>query len=332
MTLDNNCHDDFINALVNSWMTKNEVFNDDQTVDKTDSPDGKKIVSSWEVRWDFLNVYFHRITINPMSNSSNVTVEQYNVVSDEVNNVVYRWRDKLYSIMREPRRYYHTHIHVEEMLGYMDIFLSHRDAILQIEQQQGKELSETRGPSDMTIDTARATMILATLFHDAIYDPKSNTNEEDSATLYCTFASELSQAMLSGKGQPLDFANTSGSVITSPYFDFDRVQKYILATKYHNIASSDDIYLKLFLDADMAVLGKQDIAYDVYAGLIRQEYIHVDRSVYCQKRAEVLLSFLSHDTIFASQIMKDAFEVQARKNLSREIELLSRDIIPGEMT
>jgi predicted metal-dependent HD superfamily phosphohydrolase len=246
----------------------------------------------------------------------------------EIHDVITTWKEKIRISMTEPRRYYHTHMHLEEMLGYMDIFISFRGASLQQTAEQTAE--ESSDCKDGNVNAIRATMTLAILFHDAIYDPKSDTNEEDSEFLFGTFASELTQAMLIATERlpPVH----SSKPFTSPLFDFDRVKRYILATKYHNTSITDDPVLAIFLDTDMAVLGKVAAAYDVYAGSIRREFIHVDRSLYCRKRAQVLSSFLSNKSIFSSQYMKDAFEVQARENLSREIDLLSREIIPGEMT
>ena len=115
-------------------------------------------------------------------------------------------------------------------------------------------------------------------------------------------------------------------------------------------------YLKLFLDADMAVLGKESNAYDHYAALIRKEYIHVPHDLYCEKRAEILQSFVTillktveenkddsdnklHNSdkkvqdkkvryIFASKIMREALERRAVNNLQREIKGLKQGQIP----
>jgi len=92
----------------------------------------------------------------------------------------------------------------------------------------------------------------------------------------------------------------------------------------------------------MSVLGKSKLAYDSYASLIRKEYRHVPHDVYCERRAEILESFLvSHDpnipssgdlsarrTIFATQCMMAALEWRARENLRREIDSLRNRVIP----
>jgi len=118
-----------------------------------------------------------------------------------------------------------------------------------------------------------------------------------------------------------------------------------------------DVALSLFLDLDMSVLGKSQQAYMSYAGLIRKEYSFVPRTTYCEKRAEILQSFLTtttntttntttttdeknHDDddddkqkiqkpIYLSKIFQDAFEDRARQNLTNEIELLQKGTIPS---
>jgi len=107
-----------------------------------------------------------------------------------------------------------------------------------------------------------------------------------------------------------------------------------------------------FLDADLAVLGKQPAAYDHYAALIREEYQHVPHNTYCEKRADILESFLGENgdgdggkiedgtpttssssgattTIFRTVAMQESFEEQAVANLRREIDTLRKDVIPS---
>jgi predicted metal-dependent HD superfamily phosphohydrolase len=192
------------------------------------------------------------------------------------------WWDRIVSLHSAPDRRYHTLMHLHEMMGFLDIMKQSRNPI----------------------------MILAVFFHDAIYDAKSSTNEEESAKLFQEFCADV---------------HASNSDIEAS------VVQYILLTKSHIVPQdSDDFTLALFLDIDMAVLGKEESAYLHYAGLIRHEYHFVERSVYCEKRAEVLTSFLRESQIFASAPMREALEEQARRNLLKEIELLKSGIIPGE--
>ena len=204
------------------------------------------------------------------------------LLRDDPSDRCWWWWDRIVSLHSAPDRRYHTLVHLYEMMGLLDI------------------LEQSRNPI----------MILAVFFHDAIYNAKSSTNEEDSAKLFQEFCADVHESS----------SDIEASVV-----------RYILLTKSHIVPQdSDDCNLALFLDVDMAVLGKEGDAYLHYAGLIRQEYNFVERSVYCEKRAEILTSFLRESQIFASMPMRVALEQQARGNLRKEIELLSSGIIPGE--
>ena len=107
--------------------------------------------------------------------------------------------------------------------------------------------------------------------------------------------------------------------------------------------NSGNTLLSAFLDADMSILGKDTNTYDKYAASIRKEYEFVDRSVYCEKRAEILTSFLpstsssidekkkkQHMYIYATEKGRELWEMQARENLKREINMLRQGLIPLE--
>jgi predicted metal-dependent HD superfamily phosphohydrolase len=95
-------------------------------------------------------------------------------------------------------------------------------------------------------------------------------------------------------------------------------------------------YLQIFLDADMAVLGKSWEAYQYYASLIRQEYKYVPHDLYCEKRAEILQSFIGSvggdsKTVYLNEHMREALEDRAIANLKREIAILQKGDIPGSI-
>lgn len=71
-------------------------------------------------------------------------------------------------------------------------------------------------------------------------------------------------------------------------------------------------------------------AYLQYAWGVRQEYRHVPRDMYLQKRAEVLASFLAQPRIYASAPFYERLEATARDNLAHEIALLKGGHIPLE--
>lgn len=203
------------------------------------------------------------------------------------------WFERLMSMYAEEGRAYHTIVHLWEMFGYVDALLP----------------LCTEGEADT--DTNAAVLTMAVFFHDAVYDPKSTTNEEDSADLYDGFVRDARDAR--------------GTAVDDRSFPHVDVRRIILATKSHALPPDDDgTPTRVLLDADMAVLGKRPHAYDAYARAVRREYAFVERATYCEKRADVLSGFLDEDkgSLFATPEMRDVLEAQARLNLRREIALL----------
>jgi len=136
-------------------------------------------------------------------------------------------------------------------------------------------------------------------FHDVVYDTERNDNEEESARLAVETLGELN----------INF-ETLGFV-----------GQLILATKSHvgHNLSQDG---KLFLDLDLAILGMSQDIYEKYSRAIREEYSWVPEQTYGKRRREILEGFLDRETIYFTNIMKDRFEEQARKNIRSEIQSL----------
>jgi len=235
----------------------------------------------------------------------------------ELANIANKWFDKLVDLHSGEERSYHTLCHLEEMFAFVDIL---------IEKELRNPINTDGDASNTFIDQARVVLAMAIFFHDSIYNPKSGTNEEDSADLYGIFEKEL-----------LNIQHVNGE--TKPWVELlsEHVRTFILATKSHATGENKENNLwerclHLFLDADMAVLGKQPLAYNHYASLIRKEYDHVPMNIYCEKRAQILESFLNDGEtncgIFTTKSMRFAFEDQAVSNLKREIQSLKSGIIP----
>lgn len=254
------------------------------TTPKTDDDNNSNnnaLAHSIASSWAATNVDFsspNDAAIEELKNLWNQVVAP--LCSDSVNDD--DWWTRLVELHSEPHRAYHTLVHLKECIS-----------LLKVHKQSHNPI-----------------MVLSVLFHDAIYDPKSGTNEEDSAKLFQEFSQEV-------------HLQDDKNLIKT-------VHRYILATKLHKVQENNEEELALFLDIDMAVLGKQQTAYLHYAGLIRDEYNFVDRSVYCEKRAEILEQFLKAPKLYGSNAMSLALEQRARDNLAQEICLLKAGVIPGE--
>ena len=141
---------------------------------------------------------------------------------------------------------------------------------------------------------------LAIWFHDAVYDPKSSTNEVESARLAVEKLSELNY----------------------PKAKIERVEKMILATEKHDASGLDEDG-KMFLDLDLGILGADVELYKKYSKAIRAEYSFVPEDLYREKRREILERFLQRKSIYYTAEMRATYEKAARANIANEIKELS---------
>lgn len=227
---------------------------------------------------------------------------------DNNKTAVQEWFDRLWTLhANDPKRHYHTVVHLWEMTMYLMILVKAKG--LSSDDDDGGSIGSAKEGG--ITERQRSAIVLSIFFHDAVYDPQSPTNEEDSALLFQEFAKE------------------SGLDVSHPDVA-QQVTQFIIATKRHQVTDSNPTDLALFLDIDMSVLGKDPDAYRSYAGLIRREYMYVPRDVYCAKRADVLEAFLDQPRIYGTPLMRQTLEKQARDNLRAEIAALRGGIIYGE--
>lgn len=180
-----------------------------------------------------------------------------------------------------PPRAYHNWQHVLELLGhYCDV---------EVESGWHKP----------------AEILLAMLYHDAVYVPGRNDNEACSARLA---ARHLSQWRWDG-------------------VDIARVEELILATAHHGEhspasvgdgANADD--MRRFLDCDMAILGADAEAFDAFEQGIAEEYRSVVPGLaYRFKRRAFLRKLLKRPRIYLSDAFHSRFDQKARANLRRTL-------------
>ena len=140
---------------------------------------------------------------------------------------------------------------------------------------------------------------LAMIYHDVVYFMPDGTNEEKSAA----------------------FGDRDLALLGYPTAKMARCHDLIMATKTHAGGEDDDI--NYFVDADMAILGADDATYRRYVANIRKEY--GDTPQFDRGRQRVLRYFLDMDRLFKTDWFYERFEVQARKNIAAEIDLLQAD-------
>jgi predicted metal-dependent HD superfamily phosphohydrolase len=139
----------------------------------------------------------------------------------------------------------------------------------------------------------------ALVYHDIIYQASSIENEIRSA--------ELAEKRL--------------KEIKFPDDKIELVKKLIEATAKHQYSESLDC--NYFIDADLCILGANSDLYKEYAKQIRQEYIIYPDVLFFEGRKKVLKHFLEMKRIFKTEHFYSKFEVQARKNLKKELNFLN---------
>lgn len=141
-------------------------------------------------------------------------------------------------------------------------------------------------------------VVFAIVYHDIIYDVQRSDNELQSAEVA---RERLRQTSLSENST-------------------QRCVEMIMATKSHT-ASDEEI--NLFTDADLSILGSDELTYMTYTAQIREEFGIYPDAVYKPGRRKVLQHFLDMPRIYKSQTFYEKFEVSARKNLQQELAGLS---------
>ncbi|MFD2566907.1 HD domain-containing protein [Pseudotenacibaculum haliotis] len=137
-------------------------------------------------------------------------------------------------------------------------------------------------------------------FHDIIYKSSKKDNEEKSA----------------------EFARRTLENTELEKERVDKVYDLILSTKKHEIInpSIDNDFL---LDFDLSILGQPWNVYEEYIQNIRKEYSIYPSFLYNPGRKKVLESFLRREVLYFTEKYRVLYEDQARKNLEKEIKMLS---------
>ena len=139
-------------------------------------------------------------------------------------------------------------------------------------------------------------------YHDVIYNARKGDNEFQSAV--------LAKKRLTKLG----FSEAA----------IDLCYSQILATKSHTLEAnhtcSDTAYL---LDFDLEVLGRDWESYELYSQQIRKEYSIYPWFMYKRGRKKAMEHFLERPFIYQTNNFRERLEAQARKNIRREIGLLT---------
>jgi predicted metal-dependent HD superfamily phosphohydrolase len=140
---------------------------------------------------------------------------------------------------------------------------------------------------------------LAAWFHDAIYDPKAEDNEERSA--------HLAETVLTG----LRVEDRRAA----------EVARLVRVTATHEVAETDSDAAVL-CDADLAILAADPERYEQYTSAVRREYAHLSDLDFASGRAAVLRALLAHEPLFRTTAARTGWEDAARANVLAELSRL----------
>ena len=184
-----------------------------------------------------------------------------------------RWKagasawERLAAAYSEPHRHYHTLAHLEHIFAEAARF----------------------EPLEPAVEWA-------IWFHDYVYDPRSATNEADSAGV----AAEA----LAAQGEDAAIVRRTGELI--------------LATR-HGAAEASGHDAGLLISLDLAILATPPARYGEYVARVRAEYAHVADADFVRGRAAFMRRFLEQPVIFPHPDFS-SYEPRARANIAREID------------
>ena len=177
--------------------------------------------------------------------------------------------DELLARYAEPHRAYHTRQHLAECFA-------HWEAV--------------RGGA-----AAPGEVEIALWYHDAVYDPRRDDNEPQSAA--------LAHAAIRDAGL--------GDALA------DRVEALILSTRHATPPPAGDA--SLLTDVDLAILAARRERFDEYERQVRSEFDWVPAPLFRWKRRSLLQALLDRPHLYATPHFQRTAEAPARANLQRSI-------------
>lgn len=183
--------------------------------------------------------------------------------------------DGLIHAYSSPDRYYHNLTHIQDCLSLFD-----------------RTSSLAAHPDEVE---------LGIWFHDAVYDPQRNDNEQKSA--------DWAEAVIWQSGLGTGIAG--------------RVRDCILATRHETEAGDHDA--QLLVDIDLSILGRDPAVFRQYEENIRREYAWVPEDRFRQERRKILKRFLERPHIYYHGAYREMFEARARQSLEEAIARLDKE-------
>ena len=227
-------------------------------------------ISSSLIRKDILNIISIEKINKLYSDFSNLCMNLLKI--ENKNDVEYWWHEILENYAKK-WKFYHNLNHVYSFVNLFEKY-------------------------NKFINNYKNEFLISIYFHDIIYIPSRNDNEEESINMFNKFYNEVKPNNLNK----------------------EKVIEFIAETKNHSLSKDYDFELDLFLDMDMQIVADEN--WEDYENKIRKEYCFVDETEYKNKRRQFLQSLVNKNRIFRTQIFYDTYEQIAKKNITNIINKL----------
>ncbi|WP_417266393.1 phosphohydrolase [Brumimicrobium sp.] len=180
------------------------------------------------------------------------------------------------------------------------------DEIIHAYESEGRYYHNLEHLKDLFSELERASHLIddfnlvniAVFYHDVIYNPTANNNEEKSAEF---------------SSNHLKLMRASEQLIKTVY-------EAIIATKKHSESENNNI--NIFTDADLSILGTNSEHYKKYSQKIRYEYITYPSYLFDNGRIQALKQLMDTGRLFKSEYFYKLNEKQALDNLQAELDSL----------
>ena len=238
------------------------------------SLDNVNKISSSIIRKDILNIISIEKINKLYSEFTKLCMNLLNIKNK--NEIDFWWHDILEHYTKK-WKFYHNLNHI---YSFLDLFQKYNKYIINDKNE----------------------FLISIFFHDIIYIPSRNDNEEESINIFNEFFSKTNPKNLKQ----------------------EKVKEFMIETKNHLLSKNYSDELNFFMDMDMQIIADEN--WEDYENKIRKEFCYLSDIDYKNKRKQFLQSLLNKEKIFRTKIFYDDYEQKARNNINNIINRLNTNI------